>query len=114
VEPGRVAEGDPIDFAVSATRDGDVADVVVAGEVDSATGERLTQAVDAELAAGATAIRLDLAQTSFVDSSGLVVLLDVRAATAARSASLVLVRPSRAVRRVLEMTELTSIFDVET
>jgi anti-sigma B factor antagonist len=112
VDPGGADAPDPFD--VVASRDGEVSDVVVVGEVDSGTAAELTAAFDAELVAGATSIRLDLSQTSFVDSSGLVVLLDLRAAVAERSARLTLVRPSRAVRRVLEVTELASVFDVET
>ena len=71
------------------------ATVVVAGEVDSASAAELTAAFDAELVAGATTMRLDLSDTSFVDSSGLVVLLDLRAARGRPlTADLRLVRPS--------------------
>jgi anti-sigma B factor antagonist len=100
-------------FGVIATRNGEVSALVVVGEVDSGSAAELTAAFDAELVAGARTIRLDLSDTSFVDSSGLVVLLDLRAAVASHSAHLTLVHPSRAVRRVLEVSELSSVFDVE-
>lgn len=100
-------------FGITATRTGSVATVVVAGEVDSASAADLTAGCDAELAAGATMLRLDLSDTRFVDSSGLVVLLDLRAAVAERDAVLRLVRPSSTVQRVLELSELVSVFDVE-
>jgi anti-anti-sigma factor len=98
---------------VTANRDGDVATIVVDGEVDSETVSEFTGVCDAELVAGTTALRLDLAATTFVDSSGLVVLLDVRAAAAEQGVVLTLVRPSQAVQRVLELSELVSVFEIE-
>jgi anti-anti-sigma factor len=100
-------------FEVTASREGDVATVVVAGDVDSETVGELIEACDAQLVAGTTVLRLDLAETAFVDSSGLVVLLDVRAVAAERDVALRLLRPSPAVQRVLELSELVSVFDVE-
>jgi anti-sigma B factor antagonist len=100
-------------FEVTASREGDVATVVVTGDVDSETVGELIEACDAQLIAGTTALRLDLAETAFVDSSGLVVLLDLRAAAAERDIALRLLRPSQAVQRVLELSELVRVFDVE-
>jgi anti-anti-sigma factor len=100
-------------FEVTASREGDVATVVVAGDVDSETVGELIEVCDAQLVAGTTVLRLDLAETAFVDSSGLVVLLDVRAVAAERDVALRLLRPSPAVQRVLELSELVSVFDVE-
>ena len=100
-------------FEVTASRAGDVATVAIVGDVDSETVAEITAACDAALVAGTTALRLDLESTAFVDSSGLVVLLDVRAAAAERDVALRLVRPSQAVQRVLELSELVSVFDVE-
>src|SRR5262245_44848197 len=100
-------------FEVTTSRDGDVASVVVTGDIDSGTAGELIAACDAQLVAGTAVLRLDLAATAFADSSGLVVLLDVRAAAAERDIAFRLVRPSQAVQRVLELSELVSVFDVE-
>jgi len=113
-QPGATRSPEVAGLHVTASLDGDTATVVVNGEVDSACAGLLIEACDEQIAAGASAIRLDLAHTSFVDSSGLVVLLDVRAATSSAGVGLTLRRPSRAVRRVLELTELVSVFAVET
>ena len=100
-------------FEVTASRDGDVATVVVAGDVDSESVSELIAISDAQLVEGTTGLRLDLTDTTFVDSSGLVVLLDLRAAGAERDIGLTLVRPSQAVQRILELSELVSVFDIE-
>jgi anti-sigma B factor antagonist len=113
-QPGATRHREATGLDVTTSRTGEIATVVVVGDVDSASAGLVIDACDAEIAAGASSIRLDLSQTSFVDSSGLVVLLDVRAATTNAGVALKLPRPSRAVRRVLELTELVSVFDLET
>ena len=100
-------------FEVTASRDGDIVTVVVTGEVDSESVNELTAVCDTELVAGIAVLRLDLADTTFVDSSGLVVLLDLRAAGTERGIALTLVRPSQAVQRILELSELLSVLDIE-
>ena len=92
--PGAARTPEVAGLHVTATRDGDTAIVVVAGEVDSACAGLLIEACDEQIEAGALAICLDLSDTSFVDSSGLVVLLDVRAVTANHGVALTLRRPS--------------------
>jgi len=113
-QPGATRSREAAGLDVTASRAGETATVIVAGDVDSASAGLLIEACDAQIEAGATGIRLDLSDTSFVDSSGLVVLLDVRAATSSAGVTLTLRRPSRAVRRVLELTELVSVFQLET
>ena len=49
--------------------------VCVAGELDMSTGPRLHDAVEDLRAAGWTAIALDLGELTFIDSTGLVMLL---------------------------------------
>ena len=112
-QPGATRSPEVAGLHVTVSLDGERAIVVVDGEVDSACAGLLVEACDEQIAAGASVICLDLAGTSFVDSSGLVVLLDVRAVATNHGVALTLRRPSRAVRRVLELTELVSVFDFE-
>ena len=104
----------PAILEVTATVDEGTATVVVHGDIDSGSGHILTEAFDRQLGGeGVGRIRLDLSSTSFVDSSGLVTLLDLRAAAARVDVPLTLVKPSRAVRRLLELSELVTVFDLE-
>ena len=61
---------------VSLDRDGGVVTVAVSGEVDLATGplvaDAIGQAIDAD---GARAVRVDLSEVKFLDSSAIAVLL---------------------------------------
>jgi anti-sigma B factor antagonist len=87
--------------------------IVVTGEVDAFSAPRITEVVDLRLADGEATVRLDLRDTTFCDSAGLVTLLDCRAAAAAAGGRLVLVAPSETVVRLLELAGLTELFDTE-
>ena len=87
--------------------------IVVSGEIDASTAHRITELVDLHLDERNPVIRLDLRATSFCDSAGLVTLLDCRAAATSRGARLVLVAPSDAVARLLELTGLEVAFEIE-
>jgi anti-anti-sigma factor len=75
----------------------------IVGEVDVSTAGMLRRRV-ASLGHGT--VRLDMADVSFVDSSGLRVLLGAHNELAASGGRLELFRPSRALRRLLELTAL--------
>jgi anti-anti-sigma factor len=60
-----------------------------------------------------TSVVIDLSQISFLDSSGLRVLVAGNEALRARSADLVLRGPSANVRRILEVTGLTDLITIE-
>jgi anti-sigma B factor antagonist len=85
--------------------------VIVRGEIDVATSPRLRTELSALLGRGATTITLDFSGVTFVDSSGLGVLVgalkrlrDGETAGTPRSLRIVGVRD--AVRRVFEITGL--------
>ena len=52
---------------------------------------------------------IDLSQVDFIDSSGLSALI----AVARTGATVVLRRPTTAIRRAIEVTGLTGLFDLE-
>lgn len=110
-------EDDGTVVELSVHEEGGVAIVVVTGEVDATTAPALAAALDAQVAAGATRVVLDLAGTTLLDSTGLGVL--VRANRRLRSAggALALAGATRLVRRVLEVTgverELPAHADVD-
>ena len=87
--------------------------VRVSGEIDLATAPRLHQALG-EFTAGAGTVIIDLTGVSFIDSSGLNVLMQSRERlTAEGQPSLLRLVVSRpAIQRVFDVTGLTAVFDV--
>ncbi|MFF2555011.1 STAS domain-containing protein [Nocardia sp. NPDC058058] len=82
--------------------------VVATGEVDLTTAPRLHEAIEHARAQYTGDLVIDLSRIEFLDSTGLNVLL-----TAAGSASAPLrLVPSYAVRRPLEATGLTTVFEL--
>ena len=83
--------------------------VIARGEIDAATAPQLAESMDEAFARGTGAVALDFADITFVDSSGLrvIVALHRRAVDAGRS--VVVVAASAAVRRIFEITGLTEL-----
>ena len=82
--------------------------VVADGELDAASAGTLATALEEATASG-TGIALDLSGVSFIDSSGLrVIAAEVQRAESA-STSFAVTAASDAVRRIFEMTGLTSL-----
>ena len=83
--------------------------LVVAGELDAhsapALRERISAADDAETV-------LDMSGVTFMDSSGLRVLIDAHQTVAGRGSRLVVHAPSQSVRRILEIAGVLDHLDV--
>jgi anti-sigma B factor antagonist len=77
------------------------------GELDRSTVDRLSSALDAARADGVMAL-LDLSAVSFIDSAGLRVLLRSARDTDAHDWAWFIVRASRAVWRLVELSGTTS------
>ena len=99
-------------FSVTVSTDGDRTTVALRGELDLSGVDRARQAIDEAQLSGASLLVLDLAELDFVDSTGLEVML--RAARRAHDDGrrLIVQRPSRYVRRLLEMTAIDQTLDV--
>ena len=91
-------------FEVTVQRDDGVATIVVSGEMDLATVPRLSAAVaehgDARL------LVLDLNAVTFIDSTGVRVLIEADRACAGSGSRLVVLAGDGPVRRVLGLCEL--------
>lgn len=85
--------------------------IVVSGEVDAHTADTLEKYL-ADMPAG-DPIRLDLAAVSFMDSSGLRVLIDTHQRTTGTESALVIVAPSHSVTRLLDISGLTEHLTIE-
>ena len=78
--------------------------VVVRGEIDMQTAAKLESALDDVIAKGALLVTLDLEHVTFLDSSGLRVILGASNKLSAQDGQLLLEGASSAVERVLEIT----------
>jgi len=86
---------------------------LVTGEIDAATC-RTVAAAFAEAPDGAgRPIELDLAGVTFVDSSGLHVLLELAERVAVAGGNVVIRNPAPVVRRLLAITNLESMFGLD-
>lgn len=85
--------------------------VAVVGELDMRTADALRGQVD-DLDVAHRTLRLDLADVSFVDSSGLGALLGIKKQQDRGGGRLVLVHSSPAVQRVIAITRLDRVFDL--
>ncbi len=83
--------------------------LVVSGEVDVASADDLLPAAEPCLVSGASELRVDLGAVTFIDSSGLGALVQLRNAAARHDQQVVLENVPASVRRLLEITGLTEI-----
>jgi anti-anti-sigma factor len=97
---------------VGNARAGEPRIVTVRGEVDLATATDLEALVGSALAEAPDGVVLDLEQLTFIDSSGLRVLVALAKDAESRSTSLGLRNLPRHAQRVLEMTGLGDWFEV--
>ena len=81
------------------------------GELDLSTVAQMETSLDEALAAGTPELVLDLHALEFCDAAGLQVFLRARRAASAAGAALWLERPTRIVRRVLEVSGLAWLVD---
>ena len=105
---------EPADFAVEVDDSG--TEVSIRGELDVLTAPLLWERLEPLLPLSASRLVVDLSATRFIDSMGLGVL--VRAHKRLRSGNdgsggLVIRAPSEQTRKILEMTGLERVFDVE-
>jgi anti-anti-sigma factor len=82
--------------------------LVLVGEIDSYTAPSLAKRLEREPKISV----VDLARVSFIDSSGLRILVEAHRARIDTDASLTLRSPSAAVQRLLEISGLSSHLDV--
>jgi anti-sigma B factor antagonist len=102
---------DQHEFSVSTERGGDRIDVVVTGDVDSATSNQLeTLLSDLADPAEVLHVAVDLAGVGFIDSSGLRALIVGQRVVEAAGSRLTIGMASAPVRRLFEMTGLVDRF----
>jgi anti-sigma B factor antagonist len=98
-------------FSISVDRSSGEVALVVVGELDLASADKLGQAVAEVHAAGFTDIALDLRGADFIDSTGLRMLLGLRNDAKRDEHALTLVPPAPTVRRIFALTGTRGLFD---
>ena len=106
VEPA-VSGEEPLRWSVRCGAEG--IDVAVTGEIDLATSGPLAQALTEVLDRKPVTVRLDLAEVSFLDSSGIRCLVGVAERAAAVGGRLVVRNPTPMVQRVLEICSVDQL-----
>ena len=102
-----------IDFEVSEQQiDGRTHVVAVRGEIDLFTAPEFKQRIAAAIDAGRSRIVVDLAQTTFIDSSSLGVLIAAHKRLKLREGTLVIVCDGPAILNTFKVTGLESVFEI--
>jgi anti-sigma B factor antagonist len=91
-------------LSVEKSIEGDDTIVSVVGEVDAASADTLRNAIIEAIDAGAKRVSIDMRDVSFMDSSGLRVLIAGYKAAESSGGTLAVRSPSDVVTRLLEIT----------
>ena len=102
----------PVDLSVSTSQQDGVAVVTVSGEVDVYTAAKLRAALDEEIAAGRNRLVVDLDAVTFLDSTGLGVLVGRLKVVRNHSGWLRLVCSQDRVLRVFGITGLDTVIGI--
>ena len=94
-------------------RDGDVATILAEGEVDLYSSPNLRDAILGAIKAGASSVRVNLSSVQYMDSSGVATLVEGLKASQAKKAQFSLVALSEPVNKVLQLSRLDSVFDIQ-
>jgi anti-sigma B factor antagonist len=89
---------------------GEAPGLAVRGEVDAATAPALEERLEAAIRESVGSFVLDLSAVDFLDSAGLRVLLRARGLLGREDRSLVVISPHGPVRRVFELSGLSTVF----
>jgi anti-sigma B factor antagonist len=111
-DDGRTAVPGYLDFAVSVMSVDGVATVRVVGDLDCHTAPRLRSALVALVADGVREVTVDMSGTSFLDSTGLSVLVGGLKRLREHGGDMVVKSPTSAARKLFELTGLDTVFSI--
>jgi anti-anti-sigma factor len=95
-----------MNLLLNVRRDGPETTVLVAGEIDLGSGQRLLEYAREAIRQHGPRLAVDLAGVTFMDCGGVMVLLSIRTRAHRLGGYLSVVAASGAVRRVLDILEL--------
>jgi anti-anti-sigma factor len=86
----------------------------LSGDLDTNTVDRALEVLNAAISAATERVlAIDLADVTFADSSALRMLLDAKERAEAEGVELVLMNVPKQMHRVLEITKLDAVFDID-
>jgi len=97
------------ELAMASERDGAVHTITLFGELDLATVDEVRHELEHAEASDVASIVLDLSGLTFMDSTGVRLLVEAHARSRADSDRLVLIRGPVSVQRVLEITGVVDL-----
>jgi len=97
-------------FDVDVNDEGGTVVITVSGELDLATAPELREACGSAAQGSAETVRIDLSGLTFLDSSGISVLVETQRDLEERGATLVLHNMNDRTRRVLDVAGLSGFF----
>jgi anti-sigma B factor antagonist len=100
------------DLSIESSEQGGWHVITVSGEIDLYTAPGLREALAAAIDTGNTRLAVDLRPVRFMDSMGLGVLIGARRKLVELDAPFVLICGEGPVRRVLDVSGLTKVFEV--
>ena len=101
-----------MDLQISVRRNGDVAIIDLAGEVDAYTSARFREVMIDIIDDGGVNLIVSMAKVEYIDSSGLGALVGGLKRTSERKGRIVLVCDQSQVRKVFEITGLEKVFPI--
>ena len=105
-------EFDPAEL-VAVIRTGPPAELALTGDLDLATVDQFSAAIDEVLADGPAQVVLDIGGVGFIDSAGIKGMVKLATRCEAIGAALTTINASAQARRVLELTQLADMFDLQ-
>jgi anti-sigma B factor antagonist len=101
---------DPLEIEVERTASRTL--VIIAGELDASTASYLYDALSELELADARHVVIDLAKVTFMDSTGLSVLVTEHKRLEHTNGKLTIFSPPSSIRRLFEITGLTTTLDI--
>jgi anti-sigma B factor antagonist len=101
-------DSSPVDFTIDMRQDAHHVVIVIGGELDIASAPRLQAKIDEAERSGASEVVVDLGAVSFIDSSGVNVLVQLHRRARAGAQELLILPGPPQVQRVFRLTGLTA------
>jgi len=96
-------------LSLRSEREGDVHAIRLSGELDLATADEVQRELERVEATDAQSIVLDLSELTFMDSTGVRLLVTAHARARADSDRLTVLRGGRAVQRILQLSGVDAL-----
>lgn len=97
------------ELSVRSDREGDIHTIALAGELDLATADAVEGELERVEASDAASIVLDLSGLTFMDSTGLRLLVNANTRSRSNGSRLILLRGGPAVQRVMQLSGIDGL-----